>query len=117
MRIQDQISGKETNVVHMVFDGFLTPTCLLQPVLKAIQDRLVRQLNRSYPLLIRVSMVSFRHGTSLLLRLAVVASLASHSHSNLSRESVLSRKGMPQISQAMGRGRPAKTAASAASIA
>ena len=47
MGIPGQIFGKETDVVHMVFDGFFTPACLLQPALKAIQDRLAGELDRS----------------------------------------------------------------------
>src|SRR6266566_8378203 len=50
----------------MGFDRVLTQPCLLERLLKAIQDWLVRELYRVDPLLIRLGMVSFRHATSLL---------------------------------------------------
>ena len=49
----------------MIFDGWLTQPRLPQPGLKTIQDRLVRQLNRLNPLLIRLGMVGIRHATPL----------------------------------------------------
>ena len=65
MGIQEQIAGEKPDIVDMVPDGLLTQPCLLQRVLKTIQDRLVRQLNRVHPLLIHLGMLSFRHGIAL----------------------------------------------------
>ena len=62
----------------MIFDGWLTQPGLPQPGLKAIQDRLVRALNRLDPLLIRLGIVGVRHGT-LSFRSAVLLSLVSPS--------------------------------------
>jgi hypothetical protein len=52
----------------MVADGLLPPPGLLEPALKALQDRLARELDRSGSVPIPVSRIRFRHRIALLIR-------------------------------------------------
>jgi len=52
----------------VILDGLLTPPGVLEPSLKAIQDRLAGELDRSGPLLVGVSSILFGHRMTLLVR-------------------------------------------------
>src|SRR5258708_5925569 len=75
--IQEQRVVEEPEILNMGSDRLLKQPRLPQPVLEALQNRLIRLANCLHPLLIRLGLLAVRHLTPSLFELLGFFSLVS----------------------------------------